>query len=87
MHLCDPVRKAWLDFMVLSGQVNIPDYFRNKRKYQKCRWYAPGWEWIDPQKEANANKIALETGQTTLAEICAGYGQDWKDVLKQREKR
>lgn len=44
----------------------------------------PGTPWIDPYKEANANRIALKTGQDTLANICANKGLDWKDVMEQR---
>ena len=85
-HLCREVYTEFLISAVLSGQLNIPDFWKNKRKYLKHTWICPGWSWIDPMKEVSANKVALLTGQNTLAQICAEQGQDWKDVLKQRAK-
>jgi capsid protein len=69
---------------VLSGQLNIPDFWQKKKKYLKHVWIPPGWSWIDPLKEVNANSKALATGQDTLARLCAERGEDWRDVLKQR---
>lgn len=43
-------------------------------------------KWIDPLKEANANKIALETNQTTLAEIAGNTGNDWREIIDQRAR-
>jgi capsid protein len=40
--------------------------------------------WIDPLKEVNANKAAIESNQDTLARICAERGEDWREVVKQR---
>ena len=42
--------------------------------------------WIDPQREVKANEAALETNQTTLAQICSQNGQDWREVIAQRAK-
>ena len=28
----------------------------------------------------------MESGQTTLASVCASRGEDWQDVLRQRAK-
>jgi len=54
--------------------------------YLQHEWIAPGMKWIDPLKEANANKVALETNQTTLAEIIGNTGNDWRDVIDQRAR-
>ncbi|CAH8719728.1 hypothetical protein [Paenibacillus melissococcoides] len=47
-------------------------------------WIPSGSAWIDPTREVAANKIALETSQTTLARICAENGEDWREVIEQR---
>lgn len=83
-HLLDVVFPEWMDWAILTGQLSIPDYFRDREKYQKHVWIASGWDWVDPVKEANANKTALETNQKTLQEICAEKGKDWRDVVRQR---
>lgn len=79
-----PIYLEFLDVMHLTGQLNFPDYFNKRKEYGAHVWIPPGYNWIDPAKEANANKTALETNQDTLARICAERGEDWRDVLKQR---
>lgn len=83
-HFCDEVYGEWLDWMILSGQLQIPGYFSDRDRYLRHIWIASGWDWIDPLKEANANKQALDSCQTTLQEICASKGKDYRDVLRQR---
>lgn len=85
-HFLEPVYREWLSWAVLTGQVVIPDYAGDPERYQEAVWIPPGWEWIDPLKEANANAKALETGQTTLQKICAARGEDWRELLEQRAR-
>jgi len=83
-HFCREVYTEFVISAVLAGQLNIPDFWQDKRRYLKHVWITPGWSWIDPLKEVAANTKALETGQDTLSRICAERGEDWRDVLKQR---
>ncbi|WP_026486692.1 phage portal protein [Caldanaerobius polysaccharolyticus] len=85
-HFCYEVYTEFVISAVLSGKLNIPDFWQNKQKYLKHIWIPPGWSWIDPMKEVSANQVALETGQETLEKICAERGMDWREVLKQRAK-
>lgn len=52
-------------------------------------WMWDGFDHVDPVKEANAQKIRLASGTTTLADECAKDGKDWSRVLRQvaRENR
>lgn len=87
LHLCNPVWGVWLDACVLRGLVQIPDYWKDPRRYRKSvRWVSPGWSWIDPQKEATAATTQLSAGLTTLSEICGSQGKDWQEVLMQLAK-
>ena len=67
-HLCRKVYSWWMESCVMAGSLHIPDYFTNPEKYTECKWIAKGMSWIDPVKEVNANRIAMETNQTTLQE-------------------
>lgn len=49
-------------------------------------WYWPGFEAIDPLKEALADTERLSNGTTTLQELLAEYGQDWEVFLRQRAR-
>ena len=85
-HLCRQVYKWWMTSCVLAGTLHIPDFWQDEEKYTASNWVAPGMSWIDPVKEVNASRIALETNQTTLQEIAAEHGKDWKQILLQRAK-
>jgi len=82
----DEVYKEFIISAVITNQLDIKDFWLDKEKYLKHSWIAPGWSWIDPLKEVKANETALNTGQTTLAELSAQRGQDWKEVLTQLKK-
>lgn len=49
-------------------------------------WYWPGFAAIDPLKEAAADTERLSNGTTTLQELLAEYGQDWRVFLRQRAR-
>lgn len=85
-HFLDEVYKEVVIAAVTSNVLDIPDFWANQEQYLKHSWTSPGWSWIDPVKEVNANRIAVESGQETLASVCAGRGDDWQDVLRQRAK-
>ena len=77
------VYETFLISAVLSGAVGIDPikFFSDKSKYMHHKWVASPKRWIDPQKEANANKTALMTGQKTYQQICAEGGRDWKEQI------
>jgi lambda family phage portal protein len=85
-HLLIEVYESFLENAILQGKIRLLNYFANKEKYLNHEWQMPGWAWIDPLKEAKANELALNTGQTTLAIIAAGRGLDWRDLAQQRAK-
>lgn len=82
-HLCMPIYREWLDTCVLAGVLDIPDYFSNREAYQAVEWVTPGWSWIDPQKEVNADISAIQNGGKTLSQWCAERGYDWREQLEQ----
>jgi len=83
-HFLIPVYESFLESAILVGMVSIKDFHSKKDSYLKHEWVAPGMKWIDPLKEANANRVALETNQTTLAEIAGNTGNDWREIVDQR---
>jgi phage portal protein, lambda family len=85
-HFCREVYTEFVISAVLNGQLKIPDFWNDKRRYLKHKWITPGWSWIDPLKEVKANSEALSTGQETLENLCAGRGEDWREILQQRAR-
>jgi lambda family phage portal protein len=74
---------------VLSGEIKLK---ARERKLFEERFHlfrnviviAPGWEWVDPYKEAQADELAIRSGVKTLSMVCAGQGKHWQDVVDQR---
>ena len=85
-HLCGPIYREWLDLCVMAGLLHIPDYYANREQYQACEWVTPGWAWIDPSKEVNADIVALQNGGKTMSQWCAERGYDWREQLEQMAK-
>ena len=82
-HFCQAVYEAFMDAAVAAGRLHIPGYFGERHRYTRADWIAPGWSWIDPQKEAAADILALQNGGMTMAQWCAGRGYDWREQLAQ----
>jgi lambda family phage portal protein len=77
-----PILSAWLAEAELAGILPAAagDILAS------AKWIWPGWEHVDPAKEANAQAMRLENNTTTLADECARQGLDWEEVLRQRAR-
>jgi len=47
-------------------------------------WITPGWQWVDPKKDADATMLKMQMGLTTRQIECAAQGLDWEDVMDQQ---
>lgn len=65
----------------LSGLFLFPGFWERKEAYLSHSWVKSPKRWIDPAKEAAADKIALQTGQKTFQDLQAEKGKDWKDAV------
>lgn len=83
VEVMDEIYESFVISLWLSGKVQIKDFWNNKDKYLEHAWIIAPKKWIDPQKEANANRIALNTGQKTFKQIAAEQGKDWKEQIEE----
>ncbi len=67
----------------LSGMFDFKDFWNKKDDYFRHEWIQAPKKWIDPLKEANSNRIALQTGQKTFKQIAAENGKDWKEQIEE----
>lgn len=81
MEVMDEIYETFIISLWLAGELDAKDFWDNKDKYFEHAWITAPKKWIDPQKEANANKIALNTGQKTFKQIAAEQGRDWKEQI------
>lgn len=72
------IYETFLISAVLCGRLSIPDFWSKKEKYFEHSFVKPPKPWIDPVKEANADKIAVQAGHKTFKQIAAENGTDWR---------
>lgn len=80
------VRDTALGHAVLRGELRGA----SDDDLRAASWISPGWQWVDPEKEAKAAQIELEIGLTCKRDLFAQRGQDWEEALRQQileEKR
>ena len=51
----------------------------------KHDWIKPGWKWVDPEKELNADLAAVDAGVMTYSEIAEKQGKDFLKLLETRK--
>lgn len=77
----------WLDRAVLSGELSIPGYFVDTRKYtESVKWMPRGWSWIDPLKEVEAYRMGVRNGFITQTEVVAQSGGDFEELCVTRKR-
>lgn len=81
IDIMDEIYESFVEALVLSGKIAIRDFWGNKEAYLEHSWIQAPKRWIDPAKEANANKTALNTGQKTWADLASENGKDWKEQI------
>ena len=72
--------KSWLKYKVNGGEIEVPSSIINPFAHA---WGLPSWPYIDPQKEIQANGMALGFGLTSRKRILAETGEDWDEVAEE----
>ncbi len=81
LEVMDEIYETFVISLFLAGKITRPDFWEHRETYLKHVWIQAPRRWIDPLKEANANRIALSTGQKTWTDIAAENGRDWKEQI------
>lgn len=81
LEAMDEIYETFVISCMLAGIIKVTDFWDEKDKYLAHKWTEAPKRWIDPAKEATANKIAIATGQKTFKEISAENGRDWKEQM------
>jgi lambda family phage portal protein len=81
-----PVFELWLEELVMTGQVEAPNFYRLRAYYGRAKWIGDGRGWVDPLKEVQAAECRMRNGITTLEDECAEQGVDWEEQLEQRAR-
>jgi lambda family phage portal protein len=77
----DEIYETFIISAVLAGKLRIPRFWNDKDKYFAHTFIKPPKPWIEPSKETQATKTALQSGQKTFKEIAAENGADWRKQI------
>jgi lambda family phage portal protein len=81
-QFCRPTAIRWLDQAVLSGAVQIRDYFANRAKYTDVTWIPPKKAYLDPVKDWAADIMSIRAGLRAPQDVILGRGEDPDEVLE-----
>jgi len=85
--LCSPSWRLVIEEAILRGRLSIPrDFAKTFDDWAAVRWISPGWEWIDPLKEAQASRIAVQYGFSSTVDENASRGKDVDATLEEEAR-
>lgn len=73
------LRPLWQRFAALQALAGTPAG-EEGRFLISTRFVAPGWSWVDPRNEVEAEVAAINAGLKSRAEVVAGRGRDIDEV-------
>ena len=79
-QFCRPVYQRWLADAVLAGALTLPGFAADPRRWWPVKWIPPRWEWIDPLKDRQAEKLAVDAGFKARADVVEAEGYDVEEV-------
>lgn len=88
-QFCRPVWKAWLAAAVGvraiyddNGKVLITAtaFLATPRLFVAVKWIPPKWEWVDPLKDRQAEKLAVDSGFKPRSDVIEAEGYDPEEV-------
>lgn len=83
-HLCVPVWENVMAEAVMAGLIEAPGFDRRREDYLRAAWIPPGWQWVDPVKEAADKELEVDNLFETLSDICAAKGKDFEETVEAR---
>lgn len=88
-QFCRPYWNRWIETAVLAGAiegVSAADYNANPRMFRKVEWRSDAWAWVDPVKDAQAEKMLVRSGFKARQSVVNDLGDDVEHVDEQVEQ-
>lgn len=86
------VTKRWLAMAMMKGAIRIGNrpLGRPYEDYATALHYQPRrWSWVDPQKDMNANKVAIDYRLKSRSQIMREQGDDpdtiWAEIAREKK--
>lgn len=71
-----PLWRRWIDTQSLAGRIAPFDL----EAHHAVRFIGPGWQWVDPRNEIEAEVAAINAGLKSREEVVAARGRDIDDL-------
>lgn len=85
-QLVRPIYLAVIDEALALGRItpppSCPDLWDEPAAWLRSNWIGPARGYIDPEKEAKGDVLALEMGVTSVVDVAAARGRDYEDVAR-----
>lgn len=79
-----PLWRRWIDTQALAGAITADA--AELADYRAVRFVGPGWQWVDPRNEIEAEIAAINAGLKSREEVIAGRGRDIDDLDEERAR-
>src|SRR5260221_7603729 len=74
----------WLKIAILSGKVPGVSIDDAEDIADCAHWRGRRWSWVDPQKDIQANIMAVNAGLESKTSIIEGMGKDIEEVYEEQ---
>jgi capsid protein len=74
------VWNRWIELAQISGKFDSSDDLLN------VKWVPQGWDWVDPLKDQEAQKMAVRNGFKSRSEVVSEYGYDAEEIDEEIKK-
>lgn len=81
-QLCRPVWRAFHDAAALAGvhPMARTEYLANRAEAIRAKHITPTWDWVDPLKDRQAEKLAVDNGFKPRSDVIEAEGYDPEEV-------
>jgi lambda family phage portal protein len=76
-------RPVWGWFVEALAATGMPEMQLLPLEAFTCKWQTPGWPWVDPQKEVDADKEAIRAGIDSPQRVAAKRGLVYADLVEE----
>lgn len=76
-QLCRPVWRKWIETAALAGVLPLA---RSAELQAAVKWIPPKWEWVDPQKDVDAELKAIAGRLKSRSDAIEERGEDAEEV-------
>ena len=86
-HAVEPMFAAWLRFALLTESIvrpnNQPLRTADLDRFLEATFIGRRWPWVDPQKDGNANNMAIDNRTRSTSSVIREMGDDPEDVYQE----